>query len=100
MNYLAEADPAAALAVIERTFGTWPQEELKNWKTGRQDIVWALEKIAVWREHFLRAAQLLVKLALVENANYATNSTGILLGLFMTGLGWAATQASPRSAFP
>jgi hypothetical protein len=44
LNYLAEAEPSATLAVIERTFGTWPLEELKNWQTGRQDIVWALEK--------------------------------------------------------
>jgi hypothetical protein len=100
LNYLAEAEPSATLAVIERTFGTWPLEELKNWQTGRQDIVWALEKIAVWREYFLRAAHVLVKLALAENANYSNNSTGILLGLFMTGLGWAPTQASPEERFP
>jgi hypothetical protein len=73
---------------------------LKRWETGRQDIVGALEKLAVWREHFFRAARLLVKLALAENANYANNSTGILLGLFMTGLGWAPTQASPTERFP
>jgi hypothetical protein len=100
LNYLAEADPGATLAVIERTFGTWPQEELKRWQTGRQDIVWALEKIAVWREHFLRAARVFVKLALAENANNANNSTGILLDFFKTGLGWAATQASPEDRFP
>jgi hypothetical protein len=68
LNYLAEAEPSAMLAVIERTFGTWPLEELKNWQTGRQDIVWALEKIAVWREYFLRAAHVLVKLTLVMRA--------------------------------
>jgi hypothetical protein len=100
LNYLAEADSAATLAVIERTVGTWPYEELKLWQTGRQDIVWALEKIAVWREHLLRAAQLLIKLALAENANYANNATGILLGLFKIGPSWAATQASPEERFP
>jgi len=47
LKCLAEAEPSATLGVIERTFGTWSQEELKRWKTGRQDIVWALEKIAV-----------------------------------------------------
>lgn len=100
LNYLAEADPGATLAVIERTFGTWSQEELNRWVTGRQDIVWALEKIAVWREHFLRTAHVLVKLALAENAANGNNSTGILLGLFETGPGWAATQASPGERFP
>jgi hypothetical protein len=100
LNYLAEADPAATLAVIERIFGTWSREELQRWQTGRQDIVWALEKIGVWREHFLRAAHVLVKLALAENANNGNNSTGILLDFFKTGLGWAATQASPEERFP
>jgi hypothetical protein len=100
LNYLAEANPAATLAVIERTFGTWSQEELKRWLTGRQDIVWALEKIAVWREYFLRAVHVLVKLALAENSDYGNNSTGILFGLFEIGPGWAATQASPEERLP
>ncbi len=100
LNYLAEADPSATLAVIERTFDTWTHEELQRWGTGRQDIVWALEKIAVWREHFLCAAQLLVKLALAKSANNANNSTGTLLSPFKTGLGWAATQAAPEERFP
>jgi hypothetical protein len=85
--------------VIERTFGTWSHDELKHWETGRQDIVGALEKIVVWREYFLRATHLLIKFALAENANYANNATGIFLGLFKIGLGWAATQASPEERF-
>ncbi|MEW6327063.1 MAG: hypothetical protein AB1487_05645 [Thermodesulfobacteriota bacterium] len=100
LDYLAEADPAGTLSVLERTFGNWLQEELKQWDTGRQNIVWALEKIAVWREHLLRAANLLVKFALSENASNANNSTGMLVGLFKVGIGWAATQASPEDRFP
>jgi hypothetical protein len=100
LNYLAEANPAATLATIERIFGTWAQEALQHWHTGRQDIVWALEKIAVWREHFLRTAHVLVTLALAENANNGNNSTGILCDLFKIGPGWAATQASPEERFP
>ena len=100
LNYLTEADPGATLAVIEQTFGTWSQEELKRWVTGRQDVVWALEKIAVWREYFLRAVHVLVKFALAENANNGNNSTGTWLGLFKIGPGWAATQASPEERLP
>jgi hypothetical protein len=100
LNYLAEADPGATLAVTERTFGTWSQEELKRWLIGRQDIVWALEKIAVWREYVLRATHVLVKLALAENSNNGNNSMGVLLGLFKIGPGWAATQASPEERLP
>jgi hypothetical protein len=100
LNDLSEADPAGTLNVLERTFGIWSHEELKQWGRGRQNIVWALEKIAVWREHFLRAANLLVKLALAENADNSNNSRGILLSLFKIGIGWAATQASPDERFP
>lgn len=100
LNHLSEADPAGTLSVLERTFGTWSHEELRQWERGRQNIVWALEKIAVWRDHFLRATDLLVKLALAENANNSNNSTGILLSLFKIGIGWAGTQASPDERFP
>jgi hypothetical protein len=100
LSNLAEADPAGVLGVLERTFGMWSQEEVGQWKMGRQNIVWALEKIAVWREHFLRATNLLVKLAMAENAKNSNNSTGTLLELFTVGIGWAATQASPNERFP
>jgi hypothetical protein len=94
LSYLAEADPGATLAVIDRTFGTWPHEKLKRWETGRQDIVWALEKIAVWREHFLRATQLLVKLALAENANYANNATQTASQQIMVANSWEGMPTS------
>lgn len=100
INYLAEADPANTLALLERTFGTWTLEELLAFKDNRQSIVWALENIAVWKEHFYRAAKLLIKFALAENANCSNNSTGILQNLFWSGPGWAATQASPAEKFP
>jgi hypothetical protein len=99
INYLAEADPANTIALIERTFGTWTHEELKAFKECRQDIVWALEKIAVWKENFHRAAKVLIKLALAENSNYGNNSTGILHSLFLIGIGWAGTQSPPAARF-
>jgi hypothetical protein len=100
LKCLAEAEPSATVVVIERTFGTWSQEELKRWETGRKDIVWALQKIAVWREHFLRAARVLVKLALAENENYSNNSTGILLSLFQTVPVWRARRQHLKRVCP
>jgi hypothetical protein len=89
------------LAFIERTFGTWAKEELLRFDDGRQEIVWALEKIAVWKDYFPRAARVLVKLALAENSKYGNNSTGILRGLFRTHpAGLAATQSAPPDRFP
>lgn len=100
LSHLAEADPAGTMNTIERTIGAWSLDELRQREQGRQDIVWALEKIAVWPEHFLRVADVFIRLALAENAKNSNNSTGMLLGLFTIGVGWAATQASPAERFP
>lgn len=100
INYLSEAYPARTLAFMERTFDTWTKDDLLSFRDGRQDIVWALEKIAVWKEHFPRAARMLVKLALAENSKFGNNSTGILRGLFATRPGLGGTQAPPVDRFP
>src|SRR5579859_1628448 len=100
LNYLAEADPPATLFVLEKTFGTWSLEDLRAWSTGRQDIVWALEKIAVWKDHFPRAATILARLALAENSRNSNNAKGLFVELFGIGVGWAATEAPPADRFP
>ena len=95
LSYLAEADPPATLHLLEETFGQWSLDELRAWTTGRQDIVWALEKIAVWRDLFPRAAAVLTRMALTENSKFSNNSKGTLTGLFGVGLGWAPAQEAP-----
>ena len=98
LRYLSEADPSRTLALLERTIKTWSHEELHAWTTGRQDIVWALEKIAVWDELFVRAAHVLIPMALAENADHSNNSRGTLIGLFNIR-GLATTQAAPSKRF-
>ncbi len=100
LNYLSEADPGATLALLERTIKTWSHERLYAWQVGRQDIVFALEKIAAWDEFFTRAVSVLIPMALAENARYSNNSKGLLLSLFNVGLGWVATQAAPSKRLP
>lgn len=100
LNYLAEADPNGTLGVLERTIGTWSHQELHSWQTGRQDIVWTLEKLAVWEELFPRAVRILISMALAENAKHSNNATGTLLGLYNVGLGWAPTKARPEVRYP
>lgn len=100
VNYLAEADPSSTLALLERTIKTWSHEELHAWSTGRQDIVWALEKIVAWDEFFVRATDVLISMALTENASNSNNSKGLLLSLFGIGLGWAPTEAPPSKRLP
>lgn len=90
---LAEADPAATIALLQATIGRWPPSEVDGWQTGRQNIVFALEKIAVWREHFRSAATILGRMALADQSTNSNNSKGTLLGLFE--LRGGPTQAPP-----
>jgi len=100
LNYLAEANPSATVSLLEATYGKWPLDKLRGWETGRQNIVWALEKLSVWKSTFSRAARLLVRMALAENAKNSNNSKGTLLSLFQIGLGWAPTEAPPDQRIP
>ncbi len=78
LDALAEADPAAVLNLLERTLGTWTQEELASISSIHQNFVWVLGKLAVWRPTVLGALRLLAKLALVEKSNFSNNAAGTL----------------------
>lgn len=100
LSTLAEANPSAVLRLLEATTGQWTDEELSNFTENRQNIVWTLEKIAVWPSLTVRAIYLLTRLAVNENAVHSNNSTGTLISLFRIGPEWAATEASPEVRLP
>jgi hypothetical protein len=100
LSTLAEANSLAVLELIERTIGRWTNEELVDFKGSRQSVVWAIEKIAVWPAHTVRAMRVLARLATNENATNSNNATGILLGLFRIGNECAATEATPQERLP
>ena len=94
---LTEANPKAALACLRRTIGTWSKEKLSEFTIGRREVVWALERIAMWRELFTGAAQLLLALGEAENESWANNASGVFTKLFSLAPGeLAPTQASPQ----
>lgn len=98
---LTEADPESALLCLQSTIGTWSKDELLAFKEGRRETVWALEKIAVWKELFVDAARLLLALAEAENERYANNSSGVFTDLFSLGPGEVApTETPPMERFP
>lgn len=97
LNELAQAHPEAVLSCIERVIGTWSDAELRKFGLDRQYIVWALEKIAVWRDLFGRAARLLLRLAVAENATHSNNATGTFCGLFGMGFGVFSPSEAPPS---
>ena len=98
---LTEGDPESALKCLKDTAGKWTKEELLNFKEGRRYVVWALEKIAVWKEFFSEASRLLLTLAEVENESYSNNATGVFINLFSPGPDRVApTELSPEERFP
>jgi len=97
---LTEAVPKLALEYLKNTIGNWTIDELLEFKTGRREIIWALEKIAIWKELFLDAARLLLKLAEAENETWSNNATGVFIGLFtLAPKPVAPTEASPQERF-
>lgn len=98
---LTEADPKSALRCLMRTLGTWDKETLLQFTGGRRDVIWALEKIAVWRDLFAGAARLLLALGEAENEGWSNNASGVFAGLFSQARGKVApTEASPEERFP
>ena len=100
LSTLAEANTPAVLMLLEETVGKWSDKELLAFTQSRQNIVWTLEKIAVWKPYVIRAMLLLAKLAVNETAKNSNNATGTLLGLFGIGFEWAATEATPAERHP
>ncbi len=98
---LAEANPKSALRCLMRTIGTWDKETLLHFTEGRRNVIWALEKIAMWEDLFVDAARLLLALAEAENEGVSNNASGIFAELFSPAPGKVApTEASPAKRFP
>ena len=99
---LAEACPGAAMRRLRDTVGRWSKDDLLTFREGRRYVVWALEKIAIWQEHFRDAAQILLRLAEAEiDTTYSNNASGTFVGLFSLSYGpLASTAASPDDRFP
>jgi len=97
---LAEADPKSALECLKRSVGTWSKEELLQFTTGRREVVWALEMIAMWRDLFKDAARLLLALGEAENEKWSNNASRVFAQLFSLGYGRVApTEAPPQERF-
>lgn len=97
---LAEADPEAALNTLKKTVGTWSKDELLQFDVGRRQVVWALQKIVVWKEYFQEAARLLLALGEAENETWGNNACGIFTGLFSPAYGKVApTECPPQERF-
>lgn len=94
---LADSMPKEALECLEITIGRWPRKKLLNFRTGRRESIYVLEKAAVHENLFSRSAKLLLNLAEAENETWANNASGVFTGLFSLGHGKVAPTATPPS---
>ena len=97
---LTEANPKSALRCLMRTIGTWDQETLLHFTEGRRNVIWSLEKIAMWEDLFADAARLLLALGEAENEDCSNNASGVFAGLFSPAYSRGApTEAAPTDRF-
>ena len=97
---LTEANPKYALNCLSCTVGTWNREALFQFKEGRREVILALEKIALRRELFADATEILLALGEAENESFSNNASGTFTELFSPGIGrLAPTEASPLERF-
>lgn len=98
---LAQADSKAALRRLRITLEAASPEERKAFREGRREVVHGLERLAVFEENFLDAAECLLLLAEQENESWSNNATGTFVSLFSLGYGKiAASQMSPLEKLP
>ena len=98
---LSNADPAAAVDYLERTMGTWPDDELRDFSVGRRSVLDGLERIVFESELFTRGGSLLRSLAENENEDWSNNATGLFTGMFALGPGYVSlTKTPPQKRIP
>jgi hypothetical protein len=83
---LASALPEASLATLERLIGHASLDELLGFKTGRRDVVFAIESLLRWPETSLSAALVLKRLAIAENESFGNSASGVFAGFFQAFL--------------
>lgn len=99
LNVMAEANPAATLAVLQRTVGLLSSEQVGRLSEVCQSLVRALEKIAVWQGHFAAAAKLLAHLTVGDRSTYSNNARGTLVSMFVLRGGPTQATAMERLDF-
>jgi hypothetical protein len=93
---LLPAFPNVLLDRLETILLHAERESLVVNKSSRRDLVWALEELAWWPEHFARCSSLLLVLACAENEEYSNNASGVWENLFKVFLAGTAAPYDLR----
>lgn len=96
LRILSSAMPDAVADVLERIINKCSREELTGFKTGRREVMWALESLLRWPNTSLTAARILRSLALAENESIGNNATGIFRQYFQMYLSGSPIPISER----
>lgn len=96
IHVAAIAAPHSAMTTIRGLLDRSSGPDLDEFRTGRQEIVWALEILLWFGETFQEAASALLELALHENARWSNNATGTLEGIFRIYLGGTSVPYGQR----
>lgn len=96
-RYIVDVNPIATVKTLEKVFLNLTKEELLNFKVGRRNLVWALEKLCFREETFSKASKVLLAFAASENENWANNATGQFVQLFQVLL--SGTEANLDERF-
>ncbi|WP_306151662.1 hypothetical protein [Roseovarius sp. MMSF_3281] len=93
MDRLVHLEPDLAIATLEGFLSHLSIDELLEFRGGRRNTVWALEKLVFRNDSFEPAANLLLKLAAAENENWGNNAHAQFVGLFQLHL--SGTEVEP-----
>jgi DNA-binding Lrp family transcriptional regulator len=85
---LSSAVPIAAANLLTELIVPATKDDLLRFKTGRRNVMWAIESLLRWPETSMKAARALMKFALSETekiANNATSSFETFFHVFLSG---------------
>jgi hypothetical protein len=98
LRILSSALPVQAVDLLTQQIVGALREELLSFDTGRRDVIWALESLVRWPETSIKAARVLMELAISETEKIANNATAIFKQFFHVFLSGSPVPLMDRFA--
>lgn len=94
---IVNVNPKATVKVLTKNYLNQPKEFLKTIVEGRQNLVWALERLCFREETFVESAKVLMCFAVAEiETYYSNNATDYFTQLFRIFLAGTEVGYAPR----
>lgn len=94
---IVNVNPKATVKVLTKNYLNQPKEYLKTIVEGRQNLVWALERLCFREETFVEAGKVLMCFAVAEiETYYSNNATDYFTQLFRIYLAGTEVGYAPR----